>query len=119
MLTAKSDSLHLLQQGVVFYGKEHEVVSRQRKRLSSNVDIIELLQGIVFDIVCPAQPGFEGFKGSVVFLLAGPNGLALIEADFVLPFPLAFLAAAKMRQVGDRENAAQGYMLIVTMQRRT
>jgi hypothetical protein len=48
-----------------------------------------------------AEPGPKGVNGGGVFADVAPYGLVAIEADFVLAFPLAFLIAAKMRQIGD------------------
>jgi hypothetical protein len=61
------------------------------------------------------QPGLQGLDRGIVFGHAAPNGLIALQADLVLAFPLAFLIAAKMRQIGDPNNAVQWYAFVVNV----
>ena len=60
-----------------------------------------------------ALPFFDGPKKVVALGFGGPDGFPLFQPDFILPFALAIVVAAKMGRRRDPHDAIQRNILIV------
>ena len=58
-------------------------------------------------------PGFDGRQHVIPLLPRGPDGFVLLQADFVVPFAVAILIAAKMGRIRDPKDAIKGDVLVV------
>ena len=74
-----------------------------------------LLRRFVLLFPAPRQPGFQGGQRGLMLDLGGPDRLAVLQADLVLALALALGRAAKVRQVGDPQDAIERNVLVVDL----